>query len=939
MSDMSPTCRDSRKRKMAITAFVLLMAVLAGGIALSGLADTDAAVIGEADLRFEVIDEVKGTCKVLGMVDPEQKGGLVIPDKVTMGGKEYTVVMIGDSAFNWCEGLTSAVIPDTVTAIGTYAFNRCGGLTSLTIPDSVKDIDSYAFQYCTGLTSFIIPAGITKISDSMFAYCWGLTTITVPSGIMEIRNSAFGGCWNLEEIKVASDNPYFLSDRGVLLDMGMTTLVRCPSGFVGTYDIPVTVRNLGSSAFSNCQGLTGVTIPSGITTIPHSAFRTCGLTTVTLPSNLSSIDDYAFSSCWELTTITIPAGVWKIGNSAFNSCQELTTVTLSTDLMTLGDYVFSDCPKLESITIPDKVKSIGKNAFYHCEGLTTVTIPASVEALDEDVFLGCANLTEIKVASDNPYFTSDEGVLLNKGRTVLIEGPGGFTGPYVIPDTVTEILINAFNGCGELTSVTFPNGLTTIRNYAFYNCEKLASVSIPKNVTTIGTDAFNGCKAMLAIDVALDNTNYSSDGRVLFNKDKTTLMRCPGGFTGPYTIPDSVTRVSTNAFYDCGELASVTIPDSVTGIGNWAFGACTGLTTVTIPSSVTTLNPNMFNGCTGLTTVTIPSSVTLIHYEVFNNTAIKVLAIPSTASLSNTVPCPVIWYSGADAATATMNEGKADVLVQLPVGKGIKTAVAGTMPGDSDVGTSVAGGTVTVDIGDNENVYLAMFLMLPYVEITEQPQDQSVTEGLNAGFTVRTAPADASYQWWSKSPGGSWEPMAGKASSTLAVNGVTMGMGGTLYRCVASCDGYESATTREAELAVSERKVVGITEQPADARAEVGSKASFSITAEIVSTGTLRYQWELSTDGVAWTVIDGAVAAKYTTPDTIMDMDGTLYRCVVSCDGADSKTSDFAKLTAFIEPLDDNALLYIAIAAIAAIAAILLAYFFVVRGYTSHRGR
>ena len=838
MSDASFTYRGSKKRKTVLTAFVLLMTVFAGGMVLSVFADADAdSAIGGTDLRFEVVDEDEGTCRVIGLINPEQKGGLTIPGTVTMGDKEYTVIEIGDYAFENCEGLTSAIIPDTVTVIGnyafnwcrglksvtisdsvkiigSYAFNRCNGLSSLTIPDTVGSIGDHALQYCTGLTSLIIPAGITEISESMFSYCGGLTTITVPGNITVIKNSAFGGCWNLEEIKVASDNMYFISDRGVLLDIGKTTLIRCPSGFAGTYDIPSTVNNLKDSVFSNCTDLTDVTIPNNITTIPYSAFRGSGLTSVVLPDNLKTIGDYAFSSCGGLTTITIPSGVRVIGDSAFNTCEKLTTVMLSADLTTIGDYAFSDCFELTAIMIPDEVESIGKNAFYNCVELTTVTLPASVNDLGEAVFIYCEKLTEIKVASDSLYFSSDRGVLLNKDKTVLVEGPGGFTGPYVVPHTVTEILRSAFYECTGLTTVTFPDGLETIGDSAFGGCRELTSVIIPKGVTTIGSNVFNGCDAMAAIDVSPDNPNYSSDGYVLFNKNKTILIRTPGGFTGPYIIPDSVTRISNNA-----------------------FNGCAGLTTVTIPSSISAIGNNIFYNCTRLMTVTIPSSVTSIGNEVFYNTALRVLAVPVAASMANLPPCPVIWYSGVDVATAVMNDDKTDVLVQLPTGRAINTATAGTTPGGSDIVTSVTAGTVTMDIGDNDDVYLAMTLTVPYIEITDQP---------------------------------------------------------------------------------------------ADARIEAGSKASFSIKAVIVSTGTPAYRWEYSTDGVIWTVIDGAVSSEYTTADTTTEMDGRSYRCVISCDGADSKTSNPAKLTVFTET-PDNTMLYIAVAAIAMIAVIALVYFFVIR--------
>jgi hypothetical protein len=149
-----------------------------------------------------------------------------------------------------------------------------------------------------------------------------------------------------------------------------------------------------------------------------------------------------------------------------------------------------------------------------------------------------------------------------------------------IPSGVTAIGNDAFSFCSGLTSVTLPASVTTIGELAFGYCD-LTSVTLPASVTAIGNDAFWSCCCLTAINVDAANAAYASENGVLFNKSKTTLICCPAGKTGSYTIPASVTTIGYGAFGYCFRLTSVTIPASVTAIGNLAFYHCNGLTSVT----------------------------------------------------------------------------------------------------------------------------------------------------------------------------------------------------------------------------------------------------------------------------------------------------------------------------------------------------------------------
>ena len=165
---------------------------------------------------------------------------------------------------------------------------------------------------------------------------------------------------------------------------------------------------------------------------------------------------------------------------------------------------------------------------------------------------------------------------------IVITGYWGSEGNVVIPSStngypVVSINVNAFHNNLALTNVTIPDTIINIGDYAFSYCHNLSNIT-----------------------VSAGNPNYASVGGVLFNKPPTTLITCPAGFVGGYSIPNSVKNIYQYAFNQCAGLTTVAIPDSVTTIGTWAFGFCSRLQRVTIPRNVTMIGSYTFIYCTDL---------------------------------------------------------------------------------------------------------------------------------------------------------------------------------------------------------------------------------------------------------------------------------------------------------------------------------------------------
>ena len=415
-----------------------------------------------------------------------------------------SITGLGVYCFSYCIGLTSIAIPSSVTSIGSYAFDGCSNLTTVSIPPLVTSIGIYAFQDCKKIISVVIPSTVTSIEEGTFVNCQSLSSIAIPSTVTSIGRMAFGDCDQLTSVTIPSfvnsigdgafyncprlssiiipasvtsigfrvfescgalievdaNNQNYSSLDGVLYNKAQTTLIGCSTSKTGSVIIPSTVTTINDNAFSWCSNLTTVTIPSSVTTIGKEAFNGCSVTSIVIPSSVTSIAAYTFCGCTSLTSITIPSSV-----------------------TTIGEFAFCNCNRLLAIEIPPSVTTIGMYAFDSCKSLTTISIPSSVISIGSLAFSGCTGLIEID--SNNPNYSSLNGVIYNKDKTTLIQCPDTKTGKFIIPSSVTSIGNSAFWDCKNLTFISIPSTVISINDGAFAYCYGLtfliASNPIPVN--------------------------------------------------------------------------------------------------------------------------------------------------------------------------------------------------------------------------------------------------------------------------------------------------------------------------------------------------------------------------------------------------------------------------------------------------------------------------
>ncbi len=355
------------------------------------------------------------------------------------------------------------------------------------------------------------------------------------------------------------------------------------------------VSSIGYYAFSGNDILSSIKIPSCVTKV-YDDFYCDNLENIYVDENNSaylSEDGILFNKD---KTILI----------RYPSNKQNKSYTVPNNVITIEHDAFCSCSYLEEIIIPSSVKYIGQNAFCYCTNLRNITIPENVQEIYYNSFNSCSNLERIDVNSQNPYYSSQNGVLFSKDKSELITYPSGFRAKsYEIPRGVLIIREFSFYDCPYLEKIVISDSVERIESNAFSYCMLLRDINIPKSVKFITGSTFSYGNNLTNIDIDKDNQYFSFEKGVLYNKDKTKLIKCFSGITSQSNyidIPTSVAIIGECSFVDC-KFTTITIPNSVNTIEHYAFGSCGSLASITIPKSVKVIGDQAFNYCNKLTDI------------------------------------------------------------------------------------------------------------------------------------------------------------------------------------------------------------------------------------------------------------------------------------------------------------------------------------------------
>lgn len=414
----------------------------------------------QVDGLYYYLDTTNKLAEFIGLYGSSSMTSLVIPETISYGDAEYTVVAMINRWQYSQDSILSVTLPATLQSIGDKAFSYYRNLTYLEIPASVTNIGNNIFYYANNLNSI-------KLSSTTPPVCAGnlggsyYKKIYIPDGCYHDYRLAAGwsSCVIIPETPIAVTvnlstagdlGRLVLEEAGYLQEVNKLTV----TGEMNAVDW-ASLNNMTNLIELDLSGVLNTEIPSA------QFYERWAVEKVVLPSKLTGIGEYAFCASG-IKEILFPETLNFIGLSAFQNCFSLTEVSIPNSITSMDDGIFSYCQNLVKANIPEELSVLPSETFYNCD-LREITIPSSLKTIEYNAFRGNNSL-----------------------RVKFSEG-------------LEVIESYAFEDCDALDTLELPSTLSSIQSCAFRNCKGLKMVTLPSSLRECTNNPFAGCENLKEI--------------------------------------------------------------------------------------------------------------------------------------------------------------------------------------------------------------------------------------------------------------------------------------------------------------------------------------------------------------------------------------------------------------------------------------------------------
>ena len=539
-----------------------------------------------------------------------------VVEKLTIDGNDFLVSHDGnllDLVYSF--GVPHGNITSLSNVRSLNGLFTNSNITSIKIPSTLASFSDSEFSGCTNLSliTFDESVSINTIPVSCFSNT-AISTIDLPSSISTINAKAFNLCHSLKSVTF----------NGTTLSLIGDPFAYCSSLDSVTFTNLNSALTMGANAFASCNSLKNINLPSGLSAIAIGTFNGCSsLESINLQpgcTKYESVDGLLFekSSNNTLKLLICPSSKTNIitpsGNVDFNgrltNNRTIQSIIFSDGFTSIiKDNEFSGCISLTSVTFGDSSSptSIGKNAFKGT-GVYDLVFPNTINSIGSNAFEGCLSLTTVKFNEESKL--TSIGDYAFKGCNNLRS--------FEIPKYLSSIGSNIFMDCALLNTLSvneynssfdFSDGILSKGTEIVYVLPTSESIKIPANITSISSDAFYN-NNLKSISVDTNNSNYCSDGIVLFNLDKTKIIVVPGGLED-LTIPSSIQTISIdggNPFEYVKSLKNITWNGGSLSLSSNVFSNLSTLNSITLVASGDISINGAFVGCRNLESIVISCS-------------------------------------------------------------------------------------------------------------------------------------------------------------------------------------------------------------------------------------------------------------------------------------------------------------------------------------------